>query len=566
MGRSEGQINHTTEDVEGSAGRFTALGILIPLMTWAVGLIVIAWPTFASGFRKVQGGLGDSRLVNFSLEHSYRWLTGMPLAEDLWSPPIFFPVQNVAAYTDLMLGVAPFYWVWRWLGSNPHTAYQLWMLSCWTLNFFACFVLLHRGLRLQLLGAAAGAYLFAFGSPRYMSMAHQQLVPQFWLLIMLAGLIVIFGGARQSSPAGRWMASSAFWFGLVAQLYTAVYPLAFFALGIATATAFTLILRPTRERLFSSLREHAAPLAVTAVIAVALSAPLAIKYRTAAQTLGMHSTAQVHLPKPLSWILPGNSNRVYGEMLKALDLEDYRGLSQTNGVGGATLIACAVGLWLGRRRRVVQLMVAGLGGLVLLTVTFPGGWSPWWIVREIVPGASALRAVARVGHMTLYPAALGLALLVEALTARRRWVFAAVVVSCVMVEQPHRRPSFDKASTMARVELIAARVPAETETFLLAVTGSSWDKYLHDDAAWVALEAGIPTVNGRYGHFPPDYPFREPWIQGPTDAENIRKSLSAWAGNHDLAARGVRLIGVAPRAVGKRARSASPGPQVEAQD
>ena len=168
--------------------------------------------------------------------------------------------------------------------------------------------------------------------------------------------------------------------------------------------------------------------------------------------------------------------------------------------------------------------------------------------------------------MLLFPAALGLALLVEALTTRRRWVIAAVVVSCVMVEQPHRRPSFDKAAATARVELIASRVPAEAETFLLAISGSSWDKYLHDDAAWVALEAGIPTVNGRYGHFPPDYPFRAPWIQGPTDAENVRTDLSTWAGDHGLTAKGSRLIRVAPRPPGKRARKASSGPQVEAQD
>lgn len=566
MGRSKEQINGQSDDVSAFAGRFTALGLLIPLVAWAVGLLVMAWPTFASGFQRVQGGLGDSRLVNFTLEHSHRWLMGMPLAEDLWSPPIFFPVQNVAAYTDLMLGVAPFYWVWRWLGSNPHTAYQLWMLSCWTLNFVACYMVLRLGLRLQTFGAAAGAYLFAFASPRYMSMAHQQLVPQFWLLAMLAGLIVIFGGARRLSPAGRWIASAVFWFGLVAQLYSAVYPLAFFALGIAAATAFGLTQRPIREQLFSALRSHVVPLVVVGLIAIAISAPLAMKYRAAAATLGMHSKAQIHLPKPLSWILPGNSNRVYGKMLKALDLEDYRGLSQTNGVGGATLVACTVGLWLGRRRRVVQLMVAGIGGLVLLTITLPGGWSPWWVVRELVPGASALRAVARVGHMMLFPVALGLALLVEALMARRRWIFAAVVVSCVMVEQPHRRPSFDKAAAMARVEGIASRVPEEAETFLLALSGPSWDKYLHDDAAWVALEAGIPTVNGRYGHFPLNYPFRAPWIQGPTDAAEIRTDLSAWAGSHGLTAKGTRLIRVAPRPPRKRARSASPGPQVEAQD
>jgi len=62
---------------------------------------------------------------------------GHALAEDLWSPPIFFPVRDVAFYTDLLLGVAPLYWPWRWLGAGPETSYQLWMLTIWSLNFAA---------------------------------------------------------------------------------------------------------------------------------------------------------------------------------------------------------------------------------------------------------------------------------------------------------------------------------------------------------------------------------------------------------------------------------------------
>ena len=128
-----------------------------PLVFWLSGILLAFHPTFASGFRLVQGGLGDSRLVNFTLEHSYRWLMNMPLAESLWSPPIFFPVENVATYTDLMVGVAPFYWLWRWFGSEPHTAFQLWMLSCWTLNFASSYLLLRYGLRISAFASAVGA-------------------------------------------------------------------------------------------------------------------------------------------------------------------------------------------------------------------------------------------------------------------------------------------------------------------------------------------------------------------------------------------------------------------------
>ena len=83
--------------------------------------------------------------------------------------------------------------------------------------------------------------------------------------------------------------------------------------------------------------------------------------------------------------------------------------------------------------------------------------------------------------------------------------------------------------------------------FLLVINGPSWDKYLHDDAAWAALSAGVPTVNGRYGHFPPDYPFRAPRIQGPEDRGEFRNTLETWVmyGGGDPV--GAAMIEVAPR-------------------
>lgn len=524
-----------------------AVEVLAPAFGWLIGLLIMAWPTLSTGFAKVQGGLGDSRLLNFSLEHSYRWLMGMPLAESLWSPPIFYPVQNAATYTDLMLGVAPFYWPWRWLAFDPHTSYQLWMLVCWTLNFLCCHLLLRRGFRISAIGSSVGAYLFTFGSPRYMSMAHQQLVPQFWLILSLAGVIMMFRQPARPSSARRWIASCAFWGGLVAQLYSAVYPLAFFALGLAASTALALVVPEMRTAAISAIRDHAVPILAVGLIAVGLAAPLTVRYRETAEIVGMRGRANIHLPKPLSWLLPGNSSRVYGKIQRSWDLAEYRGFSQTNGVGAVTLVLCVAGLWLARRRPEVQLLVAGFAGLILLTVTWPGGWSLWWVVRELVPGSAALRAVARVGLMALFPAAVGLAFFVNNLAPRRRWIIGAVLVVVVAAEQLHRRPSFDKAAAVERVERIATEVPVGAHAFLLVINGPSWDKYLHDDAAWAALSAGVPTVNGRYGHFPPDYPFRAPRIQGPEDRVEFRNTLETWVryGGGDPV--GAAMIEVAPR-------------------
>ena len=91
-----------------------------------------------------------------------------------------------------MLGTAPLYLPWRWAGFGPHTAYQLWMLCCWTLNFTAFFFLLVRGFRVSSLAASSGAALFAFGSPRMANIMHQQLVVQFFLVLSLWAAIAVY--------------------------------------------------------------------------------------------------------------------------------------------------------------------------------------------------------------------------------------------------------------------------------------------------------------------------------------------------------------------------------------
>ena len=108
---------------------------------------------------------------------------------------------------------------------------------------------------------------------------------------------------------------------------------------------------------------------------------------------------------------------------------------------------------------------------------------------------------------------------------------------------------------MARVKTIADRVPPGAETFLLAIAGPSWDKYLHDDAAWVALSASVPTVNGRYGNFPPGYPLRTPQIIDREDRAGVRADLDTWLREHGGDPATAVLIEVPPRPAKKRART-----------
>ncbi len=542
------QPSQSGEARSGDAVRaIAAADWLAPMLAISIGIIVSAWQTLTSGFRLVQGDLGDTRLVNFTLEHSYRWLAGMPLAEDLWSPPIFFPVRDVAFYTDLLLGVAPLYWPWRWLGASPETSYQLWMLSIWGFNFVAAYLLLRRGLRTTAIGAAAGAYLFSFGSSIMVNIVHQQLAPRFFLLLSLAGLVAIFRRPGPSdSTARHWWASAAFWGGLVAQLYTAVYPLVFLLLAGAGAAIVVLSASGLRRPALAALRRSAAALIAVGLMAGVLAAPAALQYASTADEVGLRSADRISYPRILSWFLTGRTNRIYGGLQTALDLGFDAKVSRNNGLGVITLATAASGLWLGRRRRDVQLVVAGFAGLVILTLVLPGGWSPWLLVRRLLPPAAALRAVARVGLMTLFPAALGLAIVADRLAGARRWGIIALLSLFVVAEQSHRTPTYDKAANSQRIESIARRVPSEATVFLLVAADASWHGHMHDDAAWVALASGVPTINGRSGNAPRGWTLGRPAFRDEDGARELRAKVAAWARRNRLRTDSIALIEVDP--------------------
>src|SRR6476646_7358941 len=138
----------------------------IPLGTGLLGILFTLRTLIFSGFRLVPGDAGDTRFVQLLMEYGYRWLGGHEGGRPYWDLPVFYPVKNALAYSESMLGVAPFYWIWRLLGFGPDTSYSLWLITVLAATFAAGYLLFRRGLGFGELAASAGAWFLAFGSPR----------------------------------------------------------------------------------------------------------------------------------------------------------------------------------------------------------------------------------------------------------------------------------------------------------------------------------------------------------------------------------------------------------------
>jgi hypothetical protein len=503
---------------------------------WVVGMWLAFNPTIASALGRVQGDWGDARLNNYILEHGYRWLLGLPGHRSLWSPPVFFPAPNTAAYSDILLGVAPAYWVWRVVGLPPDTSYQLWEMTLASLNYAVAVGCCRRLLRVEWTAAAFGAFVFAFASTRLAQIGHSQLIGQFYMLTACYALVRIFEEPSEASARARADARRPWWIAvagasLVLQLWAGYYLGWFLAFAIALGVGWSAVLPASRRRLGTVLRESHVAIGLTALGSELALIPLALPYMRAASDVGFRTYSNVtwYLPRVWSWIYLGLESRQYGWMYQIPAIRNTaEGHEHRLGIGLLTTAVVVVGLWLARRRQVVQLLCAVAITIVLLATVWPNGWSAWITVYHGVPGAAAIRAVSRIALVLLIPAGVGAAVLAE----RLRGHAPVLVLLAIGMANDQRQTfrSFDKAEGRRRVAVIASAIPSGCAAFLYTPPAGTEDPWWYQtDAMWASMNSGVPTINGYSGNTPPEWRFYRNQIVNPAHNRQLIEDLITWS-------------------------------------
>ena len=522
-----------------------------PLLLLALGLTAAFYPTLFSGFHRMQNDPGDTRHLNYILEHDYLWLTRARLDRDLWSPPIFYPVPNAAAYTELLLGALPFYAPWRLMRFAPDTSFQLWMFTVSILNFGAMYWLIRRCFALSTLASSLGAFLFAFGSPRLNQLNHQFLLPQFFTVLALFSIALLFRAHASGACARR---CPLFLLGLsgavAAQIYTSYYQGWFLVFALAVALGCAMLARTLRRELFAIIRAHLGAIAVSVLLCAAALAPLAAHYLAAAKAVGFRRfwEAEGMLPRFQSWFYLGGENWLYGWMASH-DPFIYlpQEWEQRLGLGVVTTAVVLWTLFQHRNRPAIRVTLMTWLVIVLTATMYRGQISPWKWVFHWVPGASAIRAVCRIGMLATIPAAFGLALFIDrARPSTRRWQGLAVGLFCLL-EQGRRCLWYDKRPIRQQVAALAAEISPGCPAFYFAC--ATLDRPALEcqlDAMWAALEAGTATVNGYSSNNPPQFgDLTENVIRGPADDERLRQALQHWEQAYRLDAGSVCRVGLA---------------------
>jgi hypothetical protein len=501
-----------------------------PLLT--LGLLMAFHPTLLSRFRLLQTDVGDSRLVNFILEHGYQWFLSQFTSHprSLWDQPFFFPATNVGAYSEILVGSGPIYWVFKAVGFAADTSLQLWMLSVVALDYVSMALFLRGCLGFRHAGAALGGFLFAFGSPRITQVGHQQLLPQFFTVFAFYGLYRFFRPGRMTAQQGLALFAVAF----AAQFWAGFYLGWFLFFALLLLALWTVIVPRYRTAMVHRLVESRKAVTITAAAIAVLLLPMAIPYFRALRELGPRPLYwQEGLIHPQSWLYLGPQSWLYGWLQRCPIFQDLSAENEQRiGIGWSTLALAGFGLHAFSRSRGWPRIVL-LSGVTMIAVMtqYPGGLTPWPSLARVLPAGSAVRALPRVILLLLIPLSIGLAEVVE-----RVKLSAIAVIVCVVVvaEQAQTTSAYDKLSVRSDVAAIASQVKNCAAFYYVAACPGQRDSgppivKVQVDAMTAALETGVPTVNGYSGNFPIGWwELVDARVFDERDAARLHEALQRW--------------------------------------
>jgi hypothetical protein len=518
----------TAEPMSESRPRWGAGAWGLLLAVFAVGFVNFPLRVIGTGGEYLPGDAIDNRLNNFVLEHGYRCLASGGIVS-FWHAPMFYPAPGATGWSDTHLGMLPVYALFRAVGFSPESAFLGYFLVPFILNFAATAWAVRR-LGFGPVGAAAGAYIFAFGLALVAQVTHVQLFPRF-----LVPPAVVFAWEFLREPRSWRLAAVAACF--AGQFYLTAYIAYFLALLLATGGAIAVIRfrreLPWKELLRPGRRVWMSRTKILVLAAVAVL-PLGVFHALTAGKLPIE-VLRSFAPRPGSWLTPADPTAALPELGEATGLAErtYGGEHQLC-PGLVPLTAVAIGLFaivrpgrFGERRSVVAVVAWSALLLGLLVTRFGEVW-PYELAMKL-PGTTGIRAIGRIVLVLLFPAAIATAALAESLVrgasrvGRVPAALVAVTILAVIVGEqwltstegvrksdwePRR---YSRDLTLARQARLTDAIrqhpaPRLVYVFPSAAGPGALDRVvLQLEAMRAAQDLGLPTVNGYSGYFAPGW-------------------------------------------------------------
>lgn len=385
----------------------------------------------------------DVRFVGYVLEWGYLHLQGAVAPEaSLWSPPFFYPVPGVLAYSENLFAGYPFYFPLRRLGLDPASAMFVFHLMQRALTPVVTYLCL-RSLRLGRWPSFVAAALFSWGWVRFFHSGHIQFSAGYPIPLFFTALYFAFHRRR---PWALVLAAWTFVFAWYFSLNLAVFlTLATLALGVVQlvlpggAAEAVRVLRTCGD--FRRAHRARAVVVVLCLLAAALLVPSATIYLDVQAEAGPASPAQVraYWGDALSWVRPPRQHLFLAGLRDVFPGPGGRSWEKNAFVGwlglAALLLPVAGVVYKGHRIYSLwprPLVAASGAGALLIAVfsSYGGTWleAPFWFLHRHLPGLGGLRTPTRVAFVVSWFMAVCIAVYLQRLAGRRpRWRWPASI-------------------------------------------------------------------------------------------------------------------------------------------
>ncbi|HWP66358.1 MAG TPA: hypothetical protein VNO26_10640, partial [Candidatus Limnocylindria bacterium] len=345
---------------------------------------------------KHPGAKTDQLLTSWILASNVRRLGEDPLG--VFETNNMAPFRRTLAYSENLLGMTPLVWPVQVVWDNPVLTNNLALLAVLALNAYGVVLLVHE-LTGSLLAALAGAALATYAPFVWAN------IDQLHITAGQSAALAWFALARLVRT-GRWrwaVALAAFtsW-----QWWASLHWGLFLSLGLASGVPVLLVLSGDARRVLPQLL-------AAGVLAVVLTAPLAIPYAAIAREMG-HRDASHILFLFLPWLVLPPLHRPLDHLRELLG----RTVRQNAMMTLAPWVAMAAGLLASlvvrRPRRIPFAMLAALATAGVVNFWYACGTVEWYGIPSLfralsgIPGLGIVRAPVRaVCYTSLMVAVLG---------------------------------------------------------------------------------------------------------------------------------------------------------------
>lgn len=484
------------------------------LLALLVGLYLVTLNLTGTDFTFFPGDMGDARFNMYILEHAHKYFSGD--LSSYWNAPFLYPVEDIIAWSDNLLGTAPLYSIFRWSGASVETAFQGWFVLMAILNFLGAFCLLNYTVKNKY-AASLGAYVFAFSLCLQSQMSHAQVFPRFAIPLAILFAIMFF---KDLKP--KYFFLSVFF--VVYQFYCGIY--LGLMLAIFMLVLFLVFLVDQRKEIWAAMKKlkwlgfMAGGLLANVLLLYPLMKPYAER-----SSEGYLYVEIIHaVPTMRSYFFSQRGSLLW-DSLADVGI-DYRWWWDHNLFPGAITMLSLIGFvfilllglikknWASKFKLEKRHLLFGLAGLVTLLLFFRYQGVSLYKFVHMLPGFSAVRGVQRIINIEVIFFGLSVAFMsLFIFRWLKKYAFIGFFILVVFLAADNFQYAgytyrTYKPPAQERLDLLTEKMQHIPEGSIVSYEPAEPNEdYFIDqiDAMLVSQRLNLVSVNGYTGKSPPGY-------------------------------------------------------------